>query len=58
MHQKMKSLEFFKITIPHFEGNLLSQKGGVDFHKSYSWTKIFFVGQHILNHNEISFSAI
>ena len=54
----MKSLEFFKATVPYFESNLLPQKEGVNLHKLYLRAKNFFEGQHILNHNEISFSAI
>ena len=60
--QKMKSVEFFKATVPYFESNLkviyFPKKERVNFHELYSRTKKFFGGQHILNHNEISFSAI
>ena len=39
----MKSLEFFKATLPYFESNLLPQKGGVNLHKLYLWAKTFFL---------------
>ena len=59
---KMKSLEFCKATVPYFKSNLKviysPKKEGVNLHKLYPRTKKFFGGQHILNHNEIFFSAI
>ena len=42
-HQKMKSLKFFKVTVPHFEGNSLPKKEENNLHKSNSWTKNFFL---------------
>ena len=55
----MKSIELFKATVSYFERNLLAPKRkGLICINHILEQKNFFGGQHILNHNEISFSVI
>ena len=39
IHQKIKSQEFFKFTVPFWK--VIYFPKGVDLHKLYSWTKNF-----------------